>query len=191
MIRGELGQICTPLEGRSPLPGVTWCADNNCFTRYPGDHKLLEWLTRLAPHAGRCLFATAPDVVGDAEATRQRSAPWLPIIRDLGYPVAWVGQDGAEHIDVPFDSFDVLFLGGSTEWKLGPHAARLAATARGLGKSVHLGRCNSAKRWAIAEMLGCGTVDGTFLAFGPDRNLPRLRRWITPDQLSLFQNATD
>jgi hypothetical protein len=40
-----------------------------------------------------------------------------------------------------------------------------------------MGRVNSGRRWQYAEALGCDTVDGTFLAFGPDENLPRLRSW--------------
>lgn len=67
--------------------------------------------------------------VGDAAATLTRSAPMLPRIRALGYPAALVAQDGLEHLAVPWDAFDVLFLGGTTDWKLGPAAADLPADA--------------------------------------------------------------
>jgi hypothetical protein len=180
MTTGELAQICTPNERRTPLPGVTWAADNGCFsTNYVGDHAWLAWLRSHAVHADRCLFATAPDVVGDAAATLARSLPFLPVIRSLGYPAAFVAQDGLEDLKVPWDAFDALFIGGSTEWKLGPAAARLVAQARRRGKWVHMGRVNSRRRWSYAEHIGCDSVDGTFLAFGPDTNLPRLTAWIT------------
>lgn len=179
MTTGQLAQICTPNEGRTPLPGVTWAADNGCFsTHYVGDTAWIEWLARHAEHATRCLFATAPDVVGDAAATLERSAPHLPAIRQLGYPAALVAQDGLEELAVPWDDFDVLFIGGTTEWKLGAAAADLVRQAKDRGKWVHMGRVNSHRRWSYAEHIGCDSVDGTFLAFGPDTNLPRLTGWI-------------
>lgn len=42
--------------------------------------------------------------------------------------------------------FDVLFLGGSTAWKLGSAARRLTTEAKARGKQVHMGRVNSLKR---------------------------------------------
>jgi hypothetical protein len=187
MTAGALAQICTPNERRDPLPVVTWAADNGCFSRnYVGDQRWLVWLAKHAAHAGRCLFATAPDVVGDAQATLTRSAPHLPAIRALGYPAALVAQDGLEHLTVPWDDFDVLFIGGSTEWKLGPAAAQLVAAAKRRGKHVHMGCVNSHRRWSYAECIGCDSVDGTFLAFGPDANLPRLTAWISQPGLDFY-----
>jgi hypothetical protein len=179
MTSGNLAQICTPNEARHPLPGVTWGADNGCFsTNYVGDERWLVWLAKHAPHADRCLFATAPDIVGDAAGTLARSAPFLPQIRALGYPAALVAQDGLEHLDVPWDTFDVLFIGGSTDWKLGPAARHLVAEAKRRGKWVHMGRVNSARRWSYADHIGCDSVDGTYIAFGPNQNLPKLQGWM-------------
>ena len=176
MTAGLLGSIHTPKQGNKLPAGAAWCADNGCFsTGYPGDDKWLAWLgTYTAEERSRCLFATAPDVVGDAAATIARSAPWLPAIRALGYPAAFVAQDGLEDLDVPWDSFDVLFIGGSTEWKLGPAARVLVAQAKARGKWIHMGRVNSALRLRYADAIGCDSADGTFIAFGPDVNLPRM-----------------
>lgn len=183
----HLGYIDTPKQGNKPVPGLPWCADNGCFGKgYPGDEAWLEWLARL-PNRETCLFATAPDVVGDAAATLERSAPWLQPIRDLDYKAALVAQDGLEDLDVPWDTFDVLFIGGTTEWKLGPAAAGLIAEAKARGKWVHVGRVNSRKRFRRFLHLGADSVDGTFLAFGPDTNLPRLMRWLNDNaQASVF-----
>jgi hypothetical protein len=180
MRRGLLGQIATPGSGHRVLPGVDWCADNACFAgRFPGEDKYLAWLSARAAHAARCAFATAPDVVADAAATLARSLPMLERIRAAGYPAALVGQDGLERLTVPWDLFEVLFLGGSTGWKLGPAAAGLAAQARQHGLGVHMGRVNSLARLRYAAAIGCHSVDGTFLAYGPDRNLPVLLRWLS------------
>jgi hypothetical protein len=184
----RLGFIDTPAQGNKRPAGLVWCADNGCFGKgYPGDEKWLAWLEKNAGDASMCLFATAPDVVGDAAATLERSLPFLPKIRGLGYPAALVAQDGLEDLEVPWDSFDVLFIGGSTEWKLGPAARKLIRKAKAMGKWVHMGRVNSERRYRYAHEMGCDSVDGTYLTFGPDTNLPKLLAWgRVENQLSLF-----
>lgn len=159
-----------------------WAADNGCYnaSTYVGDDAWIAWLEH-PDHLARtrtCLFATAPDVVGDAAATLARSAPHLTRIRQMGYPAALVAQDGLESLAVPWDTFDVLFLGGSTGWKLSPAAAALAAEASRRGKPVHMGRVSSRRRLAYAAAIGCATADGTFIAFGPDKNLRRVAGWV-------------
>jgi len=185
---GRLGYIDTPAQGNRRPEGVEWCADNGCFGKgYPGDEKWLAWLEKNAHAAADCLFATAPDVVGDAAATLARSAPFLPLIRAMGYPAALVAQDGLEDLDIPWDEFDVLFIGGSTEWKLGPATRDLIKQAKDRGKWVHMGRVNSQRRYRYAHEMGCDSVDGTYLTFGPDINLPKLLTWSRiEDQQPLF-----
>lgn len=183
MVAGELGQMCSPRERRTPLPGATWAFDNACFGKdYPGDDRWQSWLHRHVPHLDRCLFATAPDVVGDAVTTLELAQRWLPVIRGAGYRAALVAQDGLEDLDVPWPSLDVLFIGGTTEWKLGPGATHVVREAVARGVPVHMGRVNSRKRLLWARDLGCASADGTFLAFAPDTNLERFRRWVREPQ---------
>jgi hypothetical protein len=179
MAAGLLGQIVTPAAGNTLMPDVDWCADNAVFAdRYPGDDAYLTWLEERTWATDRCGFAVAPDVVCDAQATLDRSGPVLGLIRSVGLPAALAAQNGLEHLTVPWSTFDVLFLGGDTDWKIGPHARRLTAEARAHGKRVHMGRVNSRRRLRIAAQMGCDTADGTYLAFGPDRNLPNLLGWL-------------
>lgn len=184
-----IGLIQGPKSGYA-LDGIkVWAQDNGCFTNtYPGDDAYLAILERQKEHRDRCLFATAPDVVGDAVETIKRSTPMLPRIRDAGYPAALVGQDGMEDLEVPWHLVDVLFVGGSTEWKMSEGAAGLIAEAHSLGKKVHCGRVNSGKRFKHFEDMGVESCDGTFLAFGPEVNLKRLLKWInvtsTPTEAS-------
>lgn len=179
MTAGMLGQIATPAAGNRVQDRVDWIADNAVFAgRYPGDAEYLAWLAERADRAAWCRFVVAPDVVADAAATLSLSAPMLPRIRALGFPAALVAQDGLEDLDVPWDDFDCLFIGGSTEWKIGPAARRLTAEAKARGKWVHMGRVNSRQRLLYAATIGCDSVDGTYLAFGPDRNLPTLLSWL-------------
>src|SRR5512139_3799781 len=171
MRNGLLGQIVTPAEGKKPVEGAEWIADNSVFAgRYPGDAAYLTWLAGL-PHLDRCRFAVAQDVVCDHKATLARSLPMLAAIRAL-VPVAFVAQNGATVHNLPWTEFDALFLGGDTDWKLGAEARALVAEARRRGMWVHMGRVNSARRMRYATAIGCASADGTYLAFGPDTNLP-------------------
>lgn len=178
MRAGLLDVIDTPKQGNTPID-APWCADNGCWGQgYPGDEAWYGWLQANAYRAATCVFAVAPDVVGDAAATIARSLPWLPKIRELGYPAAFVAQDGLEDLDIPWDDFDVLFIGGTTEWKLSHHARDIVGAAKRRGMHVHMGRVNSLRRLRYADYIGCDSVDGTYIAFGPDENLPKVLGWL-------------
>lgn len=186
-----------------------WAADNGCFAASFVEERWLDWLETL-PTEG-CLFATAPDVLGDPAATWLRSEPWLDRIREFGMPAALVAQDGLTAPD--WDRFDVLFLGGTTfcricpwrgslknpklrrcpkcagrvlEWKLGQEATDLAREARRRGKWVHMGRVNSFKRLQAALVMGCQSVDGTLLRGSPDRYTVDLANWLVALHRSPF-----
>jgi hypothetical protein len=202
MAAGQLGMMVTPAQGNRLPPGVAFSVDNGCGpgrdgkpgTGYPGDRAYLELLARMSARARlRCLFATAPDVLCDAPATIERSARFVYRIRaSFGLPVALVAQDGAENLDMPWSWFDVLFIGGSDTWKEGPAARSLAAEAKARGKGVHMGRVNTFRRLRYAERIGCDTADGTYLAFGPNANLPSLLSWLRAvnDQRPLWADMT-
>lgn len=188
MQAGTIGYIDTPAQGNKRPEGVAWAADNGCFSDRWDEAKWWSFLVDNAHGAATCLFAVAPDVVGDAFKTTMRFRKWGQRMRDLGYPVAYVAQDGLEGLrgntisggrtfPVLWDSFDCLFIGGTTEWKLGPVAKALVAEAKSHGKWVHMGRVNSQKRYEYARAIGCDSADGTFLTFGPDVNLPKLLAW--------------
>jgi hypothetical protein len=55
-----------------------------------------------------------------------------------------------------------------------------------------MGRVNSQERLRYARHIGCDSVDGTYLAFGPDRNLPRLLGWMAEvnDQGLLWETTS-
>lgn len=183
MRAGRLGWMNTPRQGNRLPHGVTWAADNGRYGKgWPGTDRWLRWLAEHQDRADTCLFAVSPDVPMDAAATLKESTPWLERIRDLGYPAAFAAQDGAEGTCLPWDEFDVLFLAGSTEWKLGQAARGLTDEALARDKQVHMGRVNSARRYSYARSIGCQSADGTFLAFAPDTNLARCLRWASEAQ---------
>lgn len=174
-----------------------WAGDNGAFTSKAGGFSPERFRAMLArpnlkAHASSCLFVVAPDklvvlpdgkVVGDAAGTLAQFEPWAREIRDAGFPVALVAQDGLETMlsEVAWDLVDVLFVGGSTEWKLSEAAHTCVLEAQRRGKRTHMGRVNSHKRLALANSWGIDTADGTFLKFGMRTNVPRLCAWF--DQL--------
>ena len=181
MSAGLIGCMTTPAQGNRIPDGAMYACDNGKFGKgWPGADRWFEWLTRTVGRYGpdRCLWAVAPDVPFDAAGTLAESLPWLARIRELRVRAAFAAQDGCDELGVPWDGFDVLFIAGSTEWKTGPVAERLSREAKARGKWVHMGRVNSRQRLRTAEWFGCDSADGTYLAFGPDKNLALLRGWL-------------
>lgn len=138
--------------------GIPWAADNDCFQGLDEEafHKMLA---RIAGLPG-CLFVTAPDIVGDHEATLERWPRWSTVISSHKLPPAFVLQDGCPPGYVPDDAAAV-FIGGTTTYKLSEAAALSVATAKQRGIWAHMGRVNSARRMAYAASIGCDSTDGT------------------------------
>lgn len=174
-----LGVMLSFNAGKQSLRGHSlFAADNGCFVQSEkySDEGYLAWLDKL--DRGSCLFAAAPDVVGDAEKTRDRSYPILPKIRELGFKAAFVVQDGETPDQIRWDELDAIFIGGSTGWKLGPIVPGIVSEAKKRGKWVHMGRVNSFKRMRLAAAIGCDSVDGTYLAFEPDNRKGKIEEWL-------------
>lgn len=145
-----------------------WAADNGCFNSRWTEDRWIDWLSRTAPDE-RCLFAVAPDVYPTSRESLDRGLSFVPLMREMGFPVAIVAQ-GSEPIRYPWEDFDCLFIGGQaqphhpkSEWKVSAEAEQLVHEARRAGKWVHMGRVNSLWRIERAREMGCHSVDGTFL----------------------------
>jgi hypothetical protein len=196
---GLLAQPDSHYERHIPSFPV-WAADNGCFGverngRTFDIEGYLAWLDSL-PRKG-CLFAVAPDVLhwidgkpfGDAVATWERSAPILPRIRALGFPPAYVAQDGIDPHTVEWRAFQWLFIGGSDRFKYCRETRYLARLAHQHGVQVHVGRVNSWRHFQEAAVFA-DSCDGTYIKYGPDINLPKIIRWLRADhQPSLWEAA--
>ncbi len=186
-----LGLMLTPMIGNRPdLSQYTWAADTGCFAqpKKHDDDKYIAWLEQRREFSGGCVFATAPDVVGDAVATLDRSLPMLPRIRKAGFKASLVAQNGIESTVIPWDDFDALFIGGDTQWKLSESTYELVTEAKARGKWTHMGRVNSFKRLKAAACAGYDSADGTYIRFAPDLLAPRVVAWMQSlrGQPSLF-----
>jgi hypothetical protein len=158
----NVGVLVVPRAGNDPdaLPlDRVWAMDNGAFSGLDVP-MFLRMLRRFSGREG-CKFVTAPDVVGNATETAEMFKDWEPLIHLKGFPVAFVGQDGLNLADVPWDSCEAIFVGGTTIWKLGRTARDLVAYAKARGKWAHMGRVNSHKRIVYAKTIGCDSIDGT------------------------------
>lgn len=171
----NIGALLTPRNSYPSKPLADWpiAIDNGCFgANWDAD----EWREFAASISRPVLFATVPDVVGDCDGTRQR---WDEYRLDVGaMPPAYVLQDGQRDADMPWSEMAALFIGGSTDYKLSSHAHWFTREAKRRDLWVHMGRVNSLGRMRIAAEWGCDSVDGNYLAFGPDINTPRLLSWV-------------
>jgi hypothetical protein len=195
--RDRLGLLLVPDAGNSPQValslGLPWAADNAAFSGFR-PAAFCGLLAKISGHPD-CRFVACPDVVGNAAETLRLFQIWSPILRSLGLPVALVGQDGVERLDIPWQQMDALFLGGSTDWKLSPGAASLVREAKRRSLWAHMGRVNTRLRFRYAYRLDCDSVDGSGFSRWPEQRIPLAIRWIAeadgrPARTS-FPSSTD
>jgi hypothetical protein len=187
LLDNGFGALLTPYSVRSaPNNQWPWAADNGCYSD-GWEEKVWDTWIHSRPEPYTALFATVPDVVANHEATLDRWHQYAPTVINAGYKAAFVLQDGATIETLPMNEMGALFIGGSTEYKLSDEARSIVEVCKEAGKWVHMGRVNSLRRLRIAKAWGCDSVDGTFLAFAPDFNTPRLIKMLSQvNQPGLF-----
>ena len=171
----QFGQITRPSDKGIPQgirEGRWWACDNGAFTQGFQPAEFFKHLERLQPYRERCLFIVCPDVVGDALATLGLYHAWSDTVRQFG-PIAFVAQDGQERLPLP--EHDWLFIGGTTDWKMGAGADECIKRT---DKPVHVGRVNSLMRFRHFQRLGVDSCDGTFPCFEPDTARRRLAKAV-------------
>lgn len=189
----QVGVLLTPNTGNgitwARRLGTWWACDNAAFGGFDPE-RYRAMLRRIMlklwrdSSASRPLWVTAPDVVADAKATLELFAAWRQELRGVyDLPLALVLQDGLEapelRAQIPWDDLAAVFIGGSTEWKLGAAARELAQEAKARGKLVHVGRVNTPGRMAEVAAWGCvDTIDGSSFSRFPDTLIPQALAWI-------------
>ncbi len=174
----RMGIMYSPNMGNRNVRGKVHARDNGRFGDRWNNKKWRRFLLNGMEIQNLCLFAVVPDVVGDAQSTFEEWRRYVDVVRMYGYRTAFAVQDGCSSDLVPWSELDVFFIGGSNEWKVSPELVSLVAEAKVLGKHVHMGRVNTPKRMAWCKVLGCDTVDGTYLTRGPRTNMPKLLRML-------------
>ncbi|HWY36774.1 MAG TPA: hypothetical protein VNX68_19165 [Nitrosopumilaceae archaeon] len=159
-----------------PLDQI-WAVDSGCFSNKGFSWiRYHEWLLKRI-NLG-CIFATIPDVVGNAKETIEAFNKYKDLFKWISNRLAFCAQDGLEDLEIPWAEFTTLFIGGTTGWKLSDTVKSIIKEAQIKGKKVHIGRVNSLKRMKHFAELQVDSVDGTNIAFAPDINIPKILRWI-------------
>lgn len=142
-------------------PDDYFAIDNGAFTRF--DRKAFEaLLARERERRHLCRFVTVPDVVGSARRTLEVFDYWF---RELGgWPLAFAVQNGQEHLPIPWEHIEAIFIGGDNAFKDGVHVRHIVKAAKAMGKWVHCGRVNEAKRFASMVEMEVDSIDGSGIA---------------------------
>lgn len=158
----EVGQLLTPLTGfRLRNPDGPWAIDNGAFARFD-PHAFKSRLRRCEEHQKKCIFVTAPDIVGSARRTLEAFEYWRQPLE--GWPIALAMQDGQQDLPIPWEWISAVFIGGSTRWKLSDYATHCIKAAQAMEKWVHVGRVNDPQRFQHFLDLGVDSIDGSGIA---------------------------
>jgi hypothetical protein len=161
---GGLGLLLPPDGLRGPYPHLPYYGiDNGAFGAYTNKvewdatkyRKALAWAS-FRPVKPK--WVVVPDVVTDAEATFESWHKWKDEVRSYGFPMAFAVQDGMALDDLKRHDIDadVVFVGGSTEWKMRTLAGWCRAHPR-----VHVGRINGLNGLMACHEAGAESCDGT------------------------------
>jgi hypothetical protein len=161
------------------VPG-RWAMDNGAFDG-GFTHGAFVWMLEEFSGVPGCLFVAAPDVVGNAAATRKLWPFWSRLIRGLGFPPALVAQDGLAPADVPWSELGALFIGGTTAYKESGAVRSLMAYAKARGLWTHWGRINGRRRYELAVKAGCDSFDGSGFSICPPK-IAKVARWARGQQ---------
>lgn len=174
---GLLGHLYSPAGFRGPFPWLPYAMDNGAYPAFSNgvpweeDAFLLHceraFAARIQP-----MWVVVPDVVGDAAATLAKWPVWAEKLRKYGWPLAFAAQDGMSPSDIPTDA-EVVFLGGSTEWKRSAIPVWCAAFPR-----VHVGRINTEKWLWVCQEAGAESCDGTGWFRGDPKQLAGLENYL-------------
>lgn len=162
---GRIGHLFSPKGQRGPWLEIPYALDNGAWSAFLRQQKNgapwseEEWralLTWAAMSGIPPLWVVVPDVVGERDATLALWPQYAPIVRSYGWRPAFAAQDGMTFSDVPDDEC-VIFLGGSTDWKL----AAIVPWCQRFPNRVHVARVNTWGRLVTCWRAGAISVDGT------------------------------
>lgn len=165
----HIGQLMTPQSGNKYREDMPVGVDNCAYSDWD-EQKFIRMIDSLA--GKKVLWVAAPDFLGDARVTSVLYDKWYQEIKvKRNLPIAYVLQDGLDEIGAPYYPYDAVFIGGTTEFKLGGYVRYFVNAAKQHGKLIHMGRVNSFERMKYAIDIGCDSVDGSGFSIEPDRKI--------------------
>lgn len=179
---GRIGWLLSPGGFRRPHHWMPYALDNGAYPAFtngkPWDEDAFMEMVR---HVGGQVvmrelpaprWVLVPDVVADRDATIARWHEWAPQLRAFGLPLAFAVQDGMSRDDVPDDA-EVIFVGGTTEWKWRTVWQWCQQFPR-----VHVGRVNGYRSLWDCHDAGAESCDGTGWFRGDQNQLAGLERYL-------------
>ena len=154
----RIAHLISPEGWRTPF--LPYALDNGAFSAFirktPFDAAAyLNFLSLTHQCIARPMWALVPDTVGCRDSTLAMWRTWSPALLRRGLTLAFAAQDGMSFSDVP-KAASVVFIGGSTPWKLGAIKPWCGTFPR-----VHVGRVNTPDRLWLCHDAGAESVDGT------------------------------
>ncbi len=161
----RMGVLISPSSGWCDPSGLPFALDNGKYAVWSkkkkwDDKKFLRLLLRSrneVPYPP--LWVVVPDVVANAKQTIIEWGVWAPrLAREWGFPLALAAQDGmtVQMVKELTVQPDVIFVGGTTEWKW--KYLRMWTTNF---PRVHVGRVNTGRMLWMAHRAGVESTDGT------------------------------
>ena len=159
----SIGHLYTPNRTERPKSWLPYALDNGAYSAAINKREF-DWkkwgeaLDRYCHHAQPPLWLVVPDVIFDGEQTLRDWMREAPKLKEYGVPLALAVQDGMLPTDVDKLALqpDVIFVGGSTEWKWATAKAWCASFPR-----VHVARVNGRKGLDICKAAGAESCDGS------------------------------
>lgn len=182
--RERCGMLTSWADGSHPRAavqlGALWAMDNFAFTSFDAD-KFAAFMAK-CEGVPNCLFVVAPDVVGNAVDTLAQFGDWHDRIKAHGYPIALAIQNGQEHLSIPWNDIQAIFVGGDNDLKYSDFVGELVIEAHRKRKWAHMGRVNSWGRWRYCRDTGFDSTDGSGMAIERRRVLEALDILNSPER---------
>lgn len=166
-----LGIMISPspsFEPRKNFTQVSCAFDNGVFQSYKRGYPFMEglfWkvLTKCYSLGINLDFIVCPDIVMGGNDSLDFSVEWARTLLKTAPVLALAVQDGitTQMVDSYILSlFDVIFVGGSVEWKW-KTADEWTKFAHKNKKKIHIGQVGQARYLRFAEHIGVDSVDST------------------------------
>jgi hypothetical protein len=173
---GSIGLLISPNGWRYAPDVIPYALDNGAYYAFTNkiewDEKgFYEMLDKVLP-SKKPLWVACPDKVSDKDETLRLWEKHSQKIKQWDIPLAFVAQDGMTSDDVPKEA-EVIFMGGSFEWKW-----KMLADFCSTGKRVHCGRVNSYEGLWICDENGVESCDGTGWVRGGIKRLQPLINYL-------------
>ncbi len=158
---GAMGWMVSPATGFfEPRNSLPYAIDNGRYASFVNnadweEDVFLGLLDKYKLRQHDPMWITVPDALGSKNETLRLWDLYSTRLRKYGVPLAFVAQDGMVPSDVP-KSADLVFIGGSTNWKWRNVALFCASFPR-----VHVGRVNWHDKLEYCERVGAESVDGS------------------------------